>query len=649
MSKMAVWKYVFFGVLVFVACWISIELHHGYIDALDDFPTILLFSDNEEDAEAQMEHFIVLAEQCNVGTAFLSSTYLEDGSTCVCFYCDERVKERLTQYYHLYEGHSYAPFTGRYEIEYLPVSYVSSSDVQQMNCYPIVIPITENINGFLTEWERQNGRYLFKGIDNRFQEKITIGLIWGFLVCIIIIVSVFERMTECKEFFVRLSVGDSLAKQILTRIGVDMVWYIGVTFLIVTICGHIFGPMAFVEYVWITAAALCASSMLLFGTLMRNSFRYSFSNAIMSEDSLLFGFLLIALFLVLLMVTATIGGTGLADYREVKEQKGFYNRFKDYYSVSFSPIVNDVASVMYDDSTEETITIAFQHADEMSTEFYNQYASISNACFIKESSFIGKYPIVCANGNAKGYLEEAFGRVEADSDIVILYPKRLSVSLLQQYELQKAAYDYQDGKSVTWIPYTNDISISLTADPTTELPRANNPIVVFTSGNSMAENRLVLGKVFYNISEDTILRYAQENQVKAYYCSVGQAYSRQYEMSKHQSIGVLGIAALIGILDSVLLLIICYYECSVNRWEIAIKKTLGCSRFERYYRLYLLVLFSDILGVIAAKYVAKRLGIGSRGVEYIFLAVLLIIQLLEVLLVTRKIERESVNKVLKNG
>ena len=88
-----------------------------------------------------MEHFIVLAEQCNVGTAFLSSTYLEDGSTCVCFYCDERVKERLTQYYHLYEGHSYAPFTGRYEIEYLPVSYVSSSDVQQMNCYPIVIPI----------------------------------------------------------------------------------------------------------------------------------------------------------------------------------------------------------------------------------------------------------------------------------------------------------------------------------------------------------------------------------------------------------------------------------------------------------------------------------------------------------------------------
>ena len=104
-------------------------------------------------------------------------------------------------------------------------------------------------------------------------------------------------MTECKEFFVRLSVGDSLAKQILTRIGVDTVWYIGVTFLIVTICGHIFGPMAFIEYVWITAAALCASSILLFGTLMRNSFRYSFSNAIMSEDSLLFGFLLIALFI----------------------------------------------------------------------------------------------------------------------------------------------------------------------------------------------------------------------------------------------------------------------------------------------------------------------------------------------------------------
>lgn len=649
MSKMAVWKYVFLGVLVLAACLISVELHHGYIDALDDFPTVILIADDEDDAKVQMDCFASLAKQCGTGVAYVSNAFMEDGSTRVCFYCDESVKEKLIQYYHLFEGQSYAPFTGRYEIAYLPVSYLSVSDVLHMNCYPVAVPLSGSVNGFLTEWERQDGRYLYKGVDYRSREKMTMGLMWGFVVCMIVLVTVFERMTECKEFFVRLSVGDSLTKQILIRIGMDSVCFFGITTLMVSVCSRAFGPVPFVEMAYTATGALCVTSIVLFGTLMRNSFRYSFSNAVLSEDSLLFGFLLIAIFLVLLIVTASIGGTGMGEYRKVKDQKNFYSRFKNYYSVSFSPLVNDVASVLYDDMSEEAMSSVLQRADEISTRFYNQYASVGNACLIHESSAVGKYPVISVNGNMREYLEESFGKISTDDCIIVFYPKQLPVSLLKEYELQRKAYDYQDGRSVKWIPYNKEISLSLTDDPASDLPQVKNPVVVYTSGNTVAENRLLPGKVFYRISEETILQYARENQVRAYYCKVEQAYSRQFEMSRHQSVGVLTLAAVVGILDSLLLWIICYYECCVNRWEIAIKKTLGCNRFERFYRLYLLILVSDILGVIVAKYAMKRLGILSSGMEYIFLGGFLIIQLFEVLMVTGRIERESVSKVLKNG
>ncbi len=648
-------KYIMCVVLVLIGVWASVELYQFHLQDVGEFVTIRAYTENAEDAEDYIDTLATMAKRLSVELFFVDIVYDKNGSQHITFYCAEALHETLQQEYWYREGTMKGMFFGTTVVAYKPLSEIDAKRFSKAEYSCKLYGEDDDVGAFLYLWEEHEGELVSgKGVVKKMVGMCLL-MIWAIVICVIGCMTVFERMLGRKEFFVRLSIGESLFKSSLLHIASDIAVYFASVAIALLIVRWLCGAVCFSAYAWGAAGVMSVISMAMYLSLLWNSFRYAFSNAVMSEDTLLFGHFLLACFIAVLLALVPFVCAAYRDYSRVAAQQEFYEGFEGYYRVRFSPYVSDVEDSIYGGDDVDP----FYRSDEVNRRFYEEnFSKYSASVFAPYVSTVSGLEVCYANANMKSYVEELLRTTIPEGyDAVCFYPKRLSLEMLMQWDLEKSLYAYDGEASVHWIPYEDEITTGMTEALSDEFKTVKNPIIVYESIDSFEEgawetrninipyNQLI----YYKCSEEEILAYAEAADLDVFYEDVYAYFYEYYAKAKSSFWCMAGIAALLTGLILFLHITILRLECYVNGMELAIKKTLGITWLDRLFKMYVVTIGFSVLGVVLSVVLLKRLERAFEPMSLLVGAVLLFAQMVIISVVGRKLEKESIQKVLKNG
>ncbi len=648
-------KYMACVVLMLIGVWASLELYQIHLLDFGEFVTIQAYTEEAENVEEYIDTLVAEAKNLSVDVVFVNNKMDKDGNEDITIHCEESFRETLQNDCWYYEGTQKGMLSGTTTVVYKSLPEIDTKKFSRAEYSCKLYGEDEDVGAFLHYWKEDGGKIVSgKGVVKN-TVRLCLVMLWAIVVCVIGSMTVFERMLGRKEFFVRLSVGESLFRSSVIHIVSDVVVYFAAAGIAVLVVRRLSGAVWFSGYAWGTAGVLSVISTMLYLSLLRNSFRYAFSNAMMSEDTLLFGHFLLACFIAALLVLVPFISSSYRDYSNAALQRDLFSRFKGYYYVQFSPYVSDVLGATQGEGG--TSLDPFYHSDEVSRKFYEEN-------FLKYSpSFFGKYMVVSdvnicyANVHMKSYLEELFQMTIPDGyDAVCFYPKKLRQELLKQWGLERFLYSYDGETTIRWIPYEHEISTGVTETLQNDFAVMRNPVVVYESISAFEEgdwktkaDTVYKGFLYCKCSEEEILAFAEEHGVAAYYEDVYEGFREYYSKAKNAFWSMTVIATLLSGMVIFFYMTILRLECLINGMELAIKKTLGIPLIDRMFKLYVMAVGFSLLGMLLSVALLQRMQRDFEPMSVLVGGGLLLIQVILITGVGKKLEKQSVQKVLKNG
>ncbi len=506
---------------------------------------------------------------------------------------------------------------------------------------------------FLYEWNESGEKVLDTNGVTTKTVKAYLCFLWIVICCIIGSMTIFERMLQRKEFFVRISLGEPITKEALRHIGIDGFLYGLELIVAVFVVKSLLGAVCFIGCGILTFFVSFGVSIVTYGSLIKNDFRYAFSNALMSEETLVFGYFMVIIFSVMFFVSTFLAGKAVDDYLKVNDQKEFFQQFKGYYRVTFEPFKADIIEYM---SQPEEKTDPFEYSHAICRRFYEeefQNCSIRVfALYVSERSV----SVIFANYHMKEYLEKLVGEEIAEEGIVyVFYPDMYSEEMVKAGKYESFLYN-NEGKGIVWKPYHQSVATAVTSYLQDELSAYTNPIIVFDSTTEFSQGAwqekesVPYGGMYYaKCSEQMIVDYADANGVNPRYEDVYAFYDSKHRKMMRNATFYVACDGMLLAMISILLHIIVKMECTVSSVELAIKKTMGISRRARYWKLYITPLGTALFGMAGVIYISNQTekDISSKGVLVVL--GMIVLQMLIITFNIERIEKYTVQKSLKKG
>lgn len=639
-----------------VGMWLSVELYQLHLQDVGEFVGILAYTKEESAVREYVEELKVLATALSVELVFVDTEYDENGGENITFYCEGAIHDKLQKEYWYRGGTVKSIFFGTTTVEYKTLSELDAKKFTQYEYSCYLCGEDDDVGEFLFRWDQEGEQIIGgKGIVKK-NILIYLLILWGVIACVICCMTIFERMLGRKEFFVRLSIGESLVKSSLLHIASDVAVYFGSVGVSMLVIGWLCGNVCFPAYAWMATGIMSAVSVVLYVSLSRNSFRYAFSNAMMSDDTLLFGHFLLACFIAVLLTLVPFVCSTYRDYHRVASQQEFYEPFRGCYRVSFEPYSSEIAEFLYGVGDTER-TDPFLRSDAVNRKFYEENFERYSVSTLAKYAVYSNISVCYVNANMKSYLEDLLQvSIPEGYDAVCFYPERYHPQVLKQWKLETLLYSYDGEASMHWIPYDGKVVTSTTGYLQQDFALVETPVFVYEAVTSFEEGAWETrtsvpysGLYYCKCSEEEVLAYADANDVNVHYEDVYGYYYEYYAKAKSSFWCMLSVSVILAAMIVFLHITIIRLECLVNSTELAIKKTLGISLFDRFFKMYVVTIGFSALGVAFSFVLMKRLEHTWEPVSLIVGAALILIQLVIVTLAARRIETKSIQKVLKNG
>lgn len=646
-------KHVLSFFLFLVGFWITVELYQLHLQNIGDFAGIAAYTEESEGVEGFLQNLTEKMQASQVNFFYLRNQYDAKGREVVHVFCDENVRTELEKKYWIKAGEVFGLIGGNTRVIFDSVGEMNPKSFCRGEYYCYLVGDTEQVESFLFEWNESGETVLNTNGVTTKTVKVYLCFLWVVICCIIGSMTVFERMLQRKEFFVRISLGETINKEALRHIGVDGLFY-GLE-LIVAFCvvKSICGAVCFAECGIFVFFIVFGISIVTYGRMIKNDFRYAFSNALMSEETLVFGYFMVIIFSTIFFVSIFWTGKAVDDYLKISNQKAFYQQFKGYYRVSFEPFKSDIIEYM---SQPEEKTDPFEYSHSVCRRFYEEQFQNCSVCVFAPYVREGDTSVIFANYHMKEYLEKLVGREIAEEGIVYgFYPEAYSEDVVKAGQYERFLYD-NEGKEIVWEPYHQRVSTAVTGYLQEEFCLYTNPIIVFDSMTEFAQDAWkdkesvpYSGMYYVKCPEQTIVDYADANAVNPRYEDVYSFYFSRYRRLMKKAIFFVSCDGILLVMISILLHIIVKMECTVNSVELAIKKTMGISRYGRYRRLYMTPLGTSLFGLLGLLYMSNRMEIDITAKGILVVLGTIVLQMLIITFNIERIEKYSVQRALKKG
>lgn len=480
-------------------------------------------------------------------------------------------------------------------------------------------------------------------------------LIWAVVGVLFLILTWLDIHFQKKENFVLISLGKPIRQIILKNVFIDFLTFS----LIFSVLFALLGRFVYLGYEIKNIVLLCAAVLflnaLLYLTLFKMNYKEVLYGANLNERIISDGYVLKSISMILTVVVLSCNAMLIsANFKELKRIKTLRN-VENYSFLELNPV--------------SLLNLGKDYEETRYGLINSIYGELQNrGCAYSFCGLSGENDYCIINSDSKFLLNGFDLKTEPDgnSDFYILVPEEIEFSQNADesvYDCIEMYFGSEKALSCEKITYSGNGEL-LTYDSTDELTLGvqsfKNPIIIYINNPSLKLNcdsstlSALFSKMLFNISNseiDTVCEKYQINEKGLYL----QGAKLKEKVSDYQA--VLNRALLLNTVISAFLLllelfiisVIIKLEYKVSTTELAVKKVLGYSVFQKNKQIFLLNTYAALIAVVsctvfclmyklAVWYTVIAVGTSVLCLEYVIIVVLI-----------TRFEKQNVAKILKGG
>ncbi len=502
------------------------------------------------------------------------------------------------------------------------------------------------------------GNFPQEGYDS--SGKVNIFLIWFLISIMLLFLSYYDVILQKKESYIRISLGERTSSIILKNITLDTLMY-SVVFL-VTFLTLQYNTSTFFHLKISFGIFICMLffNALLYLTLYFYNIKEALANTKSSKKLLILNY---SLKVFSVMISLTVVSSNIAVVVEgiqFYQQRSFFKEHAEYFYVKMQ---YSLAQNRNDDhSFEDSLLIT--------ETFYRKFFKDFDATQLITSGVLGNN-VMLANQNSLTYLKENIDElslINPQKELYFILPYHLkndsnlisqlknSYELVEQNEFQYN-YDIIFYKGNPKIICIDEFSLNGSFYMESPIIVYNNMDLSQTvdSANASHFRWEYAHDILYKLSPDQLASYIAEhssenNKLHYQLTNALEKYEYQWSIMKRTLYLNTILTILILFLEFIIITTILRLEYEVNAIELSVKKILGYTVWQKNRKILLITLIPTFLGIIAAL-ILRMFTDTEHYYSYLIYGSLIIVAFepLIILSYIRKLERASVQKILKGG
>lgn len=645
-------KFIFIFFLMLLSFIFSGEFFQYYLNTYTSQFSYIDITENEMNSQAEIQNNIYhLAEKYNIEVLQTERKNGSGRATSLTVYSTDEAFEKLKTEYSVSPNIYKALFSGTTKVDFADFKdkkllgeterYYFIGEQRQIQS------IRENIkNDYACSFIKNETEHAYPYL---------VLLIWAVVGVLFLILTWLDIHFQKKENFVLISLGKPIRQIILKNVFIDFLAFS----LIFSVLFALLGRFVYLGYEIKNIVLLCAAVLflnaLLYLTLFKMNYKEVLYGANLNERIISDGYVLKSISMILTVVVLSCNAMLIsANFKELKRIKTLRN-VENYSFLELNPV--------------SLLNLGKDYEETRYGLINSIYGELQNrGCAYSFCGLSGENDYCIINSDSKFLLNGFDLKTEPDgnSDFYILVPEEIEFSQNADesvYDCIEMYFGSEKALSCEKITYSGNGEL-LTYDSTEELTLGaqsfENPIVIYINNPSLKLNcdsstlSTLFSKMLFNISNSEINTVCEKYQIneKGFYL---QGAKLKEKVSDYQA--VLNRALLLNTVISAFLLllelfiisVIIKLEYKVSTTELAVKKVLGYSVFQKNKQIFLLNTYAALIAVVsctvfclmyklAVWYTVIAVGTSVLCLEYVIIAVLI-----------TRFEKQNVAKILKGG
>ena len=645
-------KFIFIFFLMLLSFIFSGEFFQYYLNTYTSQFSYIDITENEMNSQAEIQNNIYhLAEKYNIEVLQTERKNGSGRATSLTVYSTDEAFEKLKTEYSVSPNIYKALFLGTTKVDFADFKdkkllgeterYYFIGEQRQIQS------IRENIkNDYACSFIKNETEHAYPYL---------VLFIWAVVGVLFLILTWLDIHFQKKENFVLISLGKPIRQIILKNVFIDFLTFS----LIFSVLFALLGRFVYLGYEIKNIVLLCAAVLflnaLLYLTLFKMNYKEILYGANLNERIISDGYVLKSISMILTVVVLSCNAMLIsANFKELKRIKMLRN-VENYSFLELNPV--------------SLLNLGKDYEETRYGLINSIYGELQNrGCAYSFCGLSGENDYCIINSDSKFLLNGFDLKTEPDgnSDFYILVPEEIEFSQNADesvYDCIEMYFGSEKALSCEKITYSGNGEL-LTYDSTEELTLGaqsfENPIVIYINNPSLKLNcdsstlSTLFSKMLFNINNSEINTVCEKYQIneKGFYL---QGEKLKEKVSDYQA--VLNRALLLNTVISAFLLllelfiisVIIKLEYKVSTTELAVKKVLGYSVFQKNKQIFLLNTYAALIAVVsctvfclmyklAVWYTVIAVGTSVLCLEYVIIAVLI-----------TRFEKQNVAKILKGG
>ena len=668
MKKIKLIKLIILFILVMCMFGLTEMLYQDHINSFTyayPYQTSSYTLPDGQSQDKMNEDMLSAAEKNNVRFFYVDSYNKTDFDGIVnIYYSDESVKDPIAKQDYIKQGY-YSTILESHEVNFYPLSEIKKSDESHSTYY--LIGSKEDINAFnVSLADSYGGNPIQKACKNEFNNFYPLLALWAIVIAVFVLLTVYEVQTNKKETAVGISMGEKPINVFAKNIFAD-IFGIAVSFLASMAAFDYFEIFGFYgDVILISIAGLLIADIGIFSSVFFMKIKNVFAGQINSKALLGTSYFIKALTTILTVLIISVSCAAIKQAADFYSQKDFF----ETQNFSFVGIRCTDKNGRYD----------IEREDLLNKELHKKLFESNNSTMMLggfDLKICGR-DIIVYNQNSGKYLFENIKDVKEDelpkNKIIFLAPQKyckdgidktyidqIIASILNTYGNYDKNYDFQ----YDIVYYKDNVRLMNLAYENYGLSGySNNPVIAYVNFDESSSDcplkggRHSTGYTLYNITNEELQKlcadvndelFNGELEIRATAHSAMDNYMHYRNLLQKTLYGSCFISILLILLEIILIYYVVKLEYIINAKELALKKILGYTLFERQKKLMLSTIIISVVGIIAA--IIINYSLKFSGLAYLLLggSLTAVTDILVAMAFIIKTEKTQVTKILKGG
>jgi hypothetical protein len=523
--------------------------------------------------------------------------------------------------------------------------------------------------------DKYGGSLIRSGYDP-MDDKIIVIAVWAAIVFVFLLLTLFEYSMALKGNAIEITMGRSpisiLFRTVITDIVGLTIWQI----ILRTALPLFTNPSFLQSYAFIALVCMFAIDIIIYSKLFRLN-AYEILRGNKKQRGLLASCYATKYIIGTLLITVVATNSAVIKEAIIYSTQGsFWEKYAQYNQLAIRYVSDDQS--LYISENGEPSTIEMENL-LINYKAYNTLFSATDVTlmsYVGGKDLVGGTDIIAYNKNLSDYLMEKMPDIDFstlnEGRVYAFVPRRIFKTELTPLQVDNLNHivnyfmdwdgNFTDGADIVFYDKTVKL-LAVEGNMRFNSKYYKNPIVIFTNIDELLHPRINIGDnnigsnnqfTMYNISKEVFENFAERENpddydVQIFHANIDDQYQYRWGVLRKTLFINTLLCILLICLNVLITIVTTRLNYSINAVELALKKIVGYTVFERQQKLLIGAIIGFLIGCTVAIIIGAMLDFNS--VAYVIIVSLLFfaVDLAVIIKAINKTEKECIQKILKGG